>query len=68
MIRSVKGLKRLISARASGDEVERDEDGRAVIELIIRFFGGDSPRNQRRGRAIPGRKRDALFAQGAHLY
>ena len=35
MIRSVKELKRLISARASGDEVERDEDGRAVIELTV---------------------------------
>lgn len=35
MIRSVKELKRLISARASGDEVERDEDGRAIIELTV---------------------------------
>ena len=35
MIRSVKELKKLISARASGDEVERDEDGRAVIELTV---------------------------------
>lgn len=35
MIRSIKELKRLVDARAHADDVERDEEGRAIIELTV---------------------------------
>lgn len=36
MIKSIKELKREIDARVKADEVERDEEGRAVIEMCVR--------------------------------
>lgn len=36
MIKSIKELKREMDARVKADEVERDEEGRAVLEMCVR--------------------------------
>lgn len=35
MIRALKELKRQMDARADSDEVERDEEGRAIVEMTV---------------------------------